>query len=84
MLKAAEHKQLVQTVANLALHAGFMIAKGSITVEDSAELLSSITSWAVEFEQLDPKSWPDEDYILAVEHFADQKLLEAYGTNPAG
>jgi hypothetical protein len=70
-----------ETVADIALTAGYMLALGQISCGDSRELVSNIIIWAEEFiRDHEKKDWDSEDYIEKVDEFAVQKLEEAYGT----
>lgn len=69
-----------ETVADIALMAGCMIAKGEIEVGDSRELVSNILVWAEEFMVFHEKTdWDTEDYISCVDRFSEEKLKAAYG-----
>lgn len=76
-----------ETTIDIALMAGYMISRSEIEIDDSRELVSNISEWAEEFELVtmeeSARSNPDEadtwDYLIAVDEFAERKLLERYG-----
>lgn len=69
-----------ETVADIALMAGCMIADGEIEVGDSRELVGNILAWAEEFMMMHEKTdWDTEDYISCVDLFSEEKLKAAYG-----
>jgi hypothetical protein len=76
--------ELQEAEVDIALNAGYMIASSQIDVSDSRELISNIVEWAKEFVQLDPQEWPADDYMEAIDQFAAQKLLDAYGVETVG
>ena len=68
------------TVADIALMAGYMLAKGKIQFDDSRQLISDILDWAEEFMLLHEKSdWDTDDYITSVDRFSINKLKKTYG-----
>lgn len=75
--------RLCETVYDFALNAQHLCETGSVEVEDSRDLFSSILQWAIEFEREHPGPWDEEDYpgdyIDLVDEFACKKLTEAYG-----
>jgi hypothetical protein len=53
-----------ETVANIAVIAGYMLAVGIISCGDSRELVSNIIIWAEEFIcDHERNDWDREDYI---------------------
>jgi hypothetical protein len=69
-----------ETVADIALMAGYMLAKGKIQFDDSRQLISDILDWAEEFMLLHEKSdWDTDDYITSVDRFSINKLKKTYG-----
>jgi hypothetical protein len=75
------NEAIKETVADIALTAGYMIGVGQISCGDSRELVSNIIVWAEEFiRDHESNEWDSEDYIEKVDEFAVQKLAENYGT----
>lgn len=70
-----------ETVADIALMAGYMLAnKWEIQFDYSRQLISDILDWAEEFMLLHEKSdWDTEDYITSVDRFSINKLRKTYG-----
>lgn len=75
-----KNKQMFETVADIAVNAGNMLAREEITISDSRELISDVIAWAEEFE-VDFFPNTHMDYISAVDVFAIQKLKEKYGVS---
>jgi len=71
---------LREAIADIAYNAGWMASRGEIEAVDSRELVSSIITWAEEFERGFDRG---DDYILAVDEFAKSKLIETYGKSTA-
>lgn len=68
---------------DIALNAGFMIAKGNIDIGDSREFICCvIPSLAEEFYKIhDMATNPQlENYMALVDQFSEEKLKELYGT----
>jgi hypothetical protein len=75
------NEAIKETVADIALTAGYMLAVGQISCGDSRELVSNIIAWAEEFiRDHERNDWDSEDYIEKVDEFAVQKLAENYAT----
>lgn len=78
-----EPVNLCECVYDIATMAQHLSEQGKIETEDSRELFGSIMAWAKEFEREHPGPWEsreeEEDYIDAIDEFAEKKLLEKYG-----
>ncbi len=62
-----------ETIADIAYYAGY----NKYTTGDSRCDVNLFISWAKQFEQLHrPTNWDEEDYILEVEKWAEQKIKE--------
>jgi hypothetical protein len=75
----AQYDLIAETAIDIALNAGYMLAKGEISVADSRELVNTINTLARVFEQSD---YIHDDYIGQVDVFAKKRLLENYGGSP--
>jgi len=71
-------KELAETMIDIALNAGYMIAQNEIAVSDSRELISNIQVWAEEFVREGLDGSRIDDYIGAVDEFAARMLLSTY------
>lgn len=65
-----------ETIADIALEAGYLMAYGDIEVDDSRNLINDIYKWAHEFECSD---YDSDNYMEELENFASNKLMEKYG-----
>ena len=71
-----QHDLIEETAIDIALNAGYMMAKGEISVTDSRELVNFIKTIARTFEQ---SGYDPDDYIGQVDEFARKRLTEAAG-----
>lgn len=74
-----QYDLVAETGIDIALNAGYMLAKGEISVSDSRELVSFIKTIARVFEQ---SGYDPNDYIGQVDSFAKNRLTEKYGDSP--
>lgn len=70
-----------ETVIDISINAGALIAKKRIRITDSRELVAMIGMWATEFDERFKVGKFGDDYIDAVDRFAAEKLTKAYGRN---
>jgi hypothetical protein len=74
-----ENMKIAENIANIGIMAGYLIAKGQIKVEDSAELSHTIIQLAHQFEeQLGEIAEKEENYIEYIDSFAKRELLKRY------
>lgn len=73
----ARYDLITETGIDIALNAGYMLAKGEISAADSRELVNTIKTLARTFEQ---SGYDHDDYIGQVDEFAKKRLLEKYGS----
>lgn len=73
----AQYDLIAETGIDIALNAGYMLAKGEISVADSRELVNTIKTLARVFEQ---SGYDHDDYIGQVDDYAKKRLLENYGS----
>jgi hypothetical protein len=79
---SAFQQKCMETVADIAMTAGYMLANGEIRIEDSRELVRQIIKWAENFEVLHlDNEWNEITYIEAVDEYAEALLLEHYGVD---
>jgi hypothetical protein len=74
--KVTTDVRLMEAMGDISYTAGFMAAKGKISVDDSRALMSDAMNWAVEFRVLHPEP---NDYIGIIDEFSQKKLEEYYG-----
>jgi len=66
--------KLLQSIADISYIAGYNRHFSG----DSRADISEYIFWATEFEEIHKNTdWDDEDYILAIEKFANQKISES-------
>lgn len=69
-----------ETIADIAMTAGFMLAKKEIQIDDSREFVNQVVKWAEDFNLIYLNNeWEDVSYIEAVDEFSKGLLLERYG-----
>jgi len=74
------NRKVVESVADIALTAGVLLAKDKIQIDDSRELVEKMIEWSTEFNtQHENSEWEDVSYIEAIDDFAETKLLGEYG-----
>jgi hypothetical protein len=74
-----ENMKIAENITNIGIMAGYLIAKGQIKVEDSAELSHTIIQLAHQFEeQLGEIAEKEENYMEYIDSFAEKELLERY------
>lgn len=74
------NRKVVESVADIGLAAGLLLAKGNIQIDDSREFVGQIIEWSKEFNLLhQDNDWQDVSYIEAIDAFAEMKVLELYG-----
>jgi hypothetical protein len=74
----AQTDLITETYIDIAINAGYLLAKGEISAADSRELVSTIKTLAQVFEQ---SGYDPDDYIGQVDEFAKKRLLENYGSS---
>lgn len=73
--------RLCENVFELSATAERLRIDRAITVKDSRELFHCVLDWAKEFEQdYDPNG--GEDYLMSIETFGNQKILETFPYDP--
>lgn len=77
-----------EAIFDIACNAQKLVDLGKIDPEDSRELFQSVYAWAKEFEKAhereNEESWVGGDYIVAIDVFARNKLVEKYGDDAKG
>ena len=72
--------KLLETVADISYIAGQKQHYSGNSRYDIAEFIS----WAKEFEKMhNGTDWDNEDYMLAIELYANEKIKQATNTRPA-
>ena len=70
-------KKLLETVADISYIAGLKQHYSGNSRYDIAEFIS----WAKEFEKMhNGTDWDNEDYMLAIEQYANEKIKQATNT----
>lgn len=74
------NQRVMESVADIAFNAGYMLAKGDIQVEDSRAFVDQMIIWSKEFNNLHQHDeWQDFSYIEAIDEFAKTKILDYCG-----
>jgi hypothetical protein len=69
----------VETAIDIGMTAGILLGKGLIEIDDSREFVATVRELAIEFEEnFDEKT---EDYIIKVDEFAQERLIQYYGAD---
>lgn len=71
---AADPKNLLEVVADIAFTAGHMAAKGEMTVNDSRSLVQDICDWSRQFEEAFVHDKHGDDYMELVDGYAAFRL----------
>jgi hypothetical protein len=78
------NQKCMETVADIAMTAGYMLAKGEIQIDNSREFVREVQRWAEDFNIVHLGSdWKDVSYIEAVDEYGESRLLEHYGVEAA-
>ena len=79
-MSQGKYDLIEEAAIDIALNAGYMMAKGEISVTDSRELVGFIKAAARTFELI---GYDTEDYIGQVDMFAKDRLTKRFGASPA-
>ena len=70
--------KIIETLIDISIIAGNLLAVGVIKVDDSRQLVEFIKQLSNQFEQM---TYDHDDYMTIIDEFAVQKLNERYGTD---